>query len=139
MYFSIMLDRSFNGPVIIASSRGGTSIEDLAVSSPELIIKEPVDIMNGLQPAQVDRVVAELGLAGKPAVQAKDCIRALWKMFISTDGSLNEAIRVVISMYYVWGDILRKRRACRVGASYLFGWKRDKQKKNFAHHSLQHR
>jgi succinyl-CoA synthetase beta subunit len=90
MYFSIMLDRAFAGPVIIACARGGTSIEDLAETSPELIIKEPVDLVKGLQPEQLDKLVEGLALSGKAAGQAKDCVRALWKMFTSTDASMIE-------------------------------------------------
>lgn len=39
MYFAILLDRASGGPVIIACSEGGTSIEDLAEEKPELIVK----------------------------------------------------------------------------------------------------
>lgn len=39
LYFSVMLDRKSNGPVIVASTRGGTSIEDVAHHTPEAIIK----------------------------------------------------------------------------------------------------
>ena len=39
MYFAILLDRASGGPVIIACSEGGTSIEDLAEESPEKIVK----------------------------------------------------------------------------------------------------
>ena len=39
LYFSIVLDRAFGGPVIVASTCGGTSIEDVAARSPELILK----------------------------------------------------------------------------------------------------
>eukprot|EP00965_Chrysotila_dentata_P177101 5849815-Pleurochrysis_carterae.AAC.1 len=39
MYFSIMLDRTSMGPLMVACAEGGTSIEDLAHSSPEKIIK----------------------------------------------------------------------------------------------------
>jgi len=39
MYFAIMLDRATAGPVVIACSEGGTSIEDLAHSHPDKIIK----------------------------------------------------------------------------------------------------
>jgi len=41
MYFAIMLDRVTMGPLIVACSEGGTSIEDLAASHPEKIIKVP--------------------------------------------------------------------------------------------------
>ena len=39
LYFSIVLDRAYGGPVIVASTCGGTSIEDVAARSPELILK----------------------------------------------------------------------------------------------------
>ena len=42
MYLAIMLDRASMGPVIIACSEGGTSIEDLAASHPDKIIKTPI-------------------------------------------------------------------------------------------------
>ena len=55
MYISIMLDRSAEGPIIIASPRGGTSIEDVAHTSPELIFTEKVDLLTGPTAAQVRR------------------------------------------------------------------------------------
>ena len=39
LYFSIMLDRASNGPVIVASAAGGTSIEDVAARNPDAIVK----------------------------------------------------------------------------------------------------
>jgi succinyl-CoA synthetase beta subunit len=49
-YFAILLDRTTMGPLIIACSEGGTSIEDLAEKYPEKIIKVPVDIKVTLTP-----------------------------------------------------------------------------------------
>jgi hypothetical protein len=43
LYFSIMLDRSSFGPLIVASTKGGTSIEDVAHRTPEAIIKVSAD------------------------------------------------------------------------------------------------
>ncbi|KAL1138179.1 hypothetical protein AAG570_009871 [Ranatra chinensis] len=43
-YFSIVMDRTHNGPVIIASPSGGTDIENVAKSTPELIKTYPIDI-----------------------------------------------------------------------------------------------
>ena len=36
------------GPAIIASSQGGVNIEEVARTSPESIIKEAVDILEGM-------------------------------------------------------------------------------------------
>lgn len=52
-YFSITLDRVTMGPVMVACAEGGTSIEDLAQSNPEKIIKVPVDITRGITDEQV--------------------------------------------------------------------------------------
>ena len=48
MYLSILMDRASQGPVMVASPRGGTSIEDVAESNPEVIFTQPIDIMEGL-------------------------------------------------------------------------------------------
>jgi hypothetical protein len=69
LYFSIMLDRASNGPVIVASTRGGTSIEDVAESTPEAILKMPVDIAVGVTDAQLDKLVEDLGFSGSVGVQ----------------------------------------------------------------------
>ena len=36
------------GPVIIASSEGGVNIEEVASKNPDAILREPIDIHNGL-------------------------------------------------------------------------------------------
>ena len=38
-YFAIVMDRHYNGPVIVASPAGGVDIEEVAAKSPELIYK----------------------------------------------------------------------------------------------------
>ena len=91
-YLSIMLDRSSNGPVIIASPRGGTSIEDVAAATPEAILKVPVALSpEGPSEAQLNQIAEFCQFhPGKTADQYKNCIKNLWKMFISTDASLVE-------------------------------------------------
>uniref|UniRef100_A0A9J7Y570 Succinate--CoA ligase [GDP-forming] subunit beta, mitochondrial n=1 Tax=Cyprinus carpio carpio TaxID=630221 RepID=A0A9J7Y570_CYPCA len=38
-YFAILMDRSFNGPVMVGSPQGGVDIEEVAAATPELIFK----------------------------------------------------------------------------------------------------
>lgn len=38
-YFAILMDRSYNGPVMVGSPQGGMDIEEVAASNPELIFK----------------------------------------------------------------------------------------------------
>jgi succinyl-CoA synthetase beta subunit len=44
-YFAILMDRAYGGPVVVASAKGGVTIEDIAAADPSAIIKEPIDIM----------------------------------------------------------------------------------------------
>jgi len=88
-YFAIMLDRSSQGPIIIACSEGGTSIEDLAESSPEKIIKVPIDITTGPSDADIEKVVNGLGATGDKAA-AGEQIKALYNLFVDNDCTMVE-------------------------------------------------
>merc|ERR1712127_384359 len=54
-YFTIMLERAYGGPVLIASTQGGMNIEEVA-ETPEAIITEPIDITKGLTTEQAMKV-----------------------------------------------------------------------------------
>ena len=89
MYFAIMLDRTTMGPLIIACSEGGTSIEDLAAKSPEKIIRVPVDIGQGITDAQAAEVVKGLAVKGDPTAAAEQ-IKKLYELFSTTDATMVE-------------------------------------------------
>ncbi len=90
MYFSILMDRESNGPVLVGSPAGGMSIEDVAEETPELIFTEAIDIIDGLQPEQASRMAANLGLEDSAAEQCTDVIMKLYDMFLETDATLIE-------------------------------------------------
>lgn len=89
MYFAILLDRAYGGPVVIACSEGGTSIEDLAESSPEKIIKVPIDVSKGMTDANATEIVAGLEVSGdKTAAMAQ--VKALYDCFKKCDCTMLE-------------------------------------------------
>ena len=92
MYISIMLDRSFGGPVFIASPEGGTSIEDVAEATPELIFKQPVNIVEGITDKQKEFLATSLGFVpGTPSHQeCKEVVEKLYKLFVTHDCTLLE-------------------------------------------------
>src|SRR5580700_6069805 len=49
LYLGIVLDRALGVPIFMASSSGGMEIEEVAASTPELILKEPLKPGYGLQ------------------------------------------------------------------------------------------
>lgn len=89
-YFAIMMEREFGGPVIIASSQGGVNIEEVAKENPDAIIKEPIDIINGLKKEQVLRVASKLGFHPDSTEEAADLMSKLYSVFITNDASMIE-------------------------------------------------
>lgn len=92
MYLSIMLDRAAGGPIFIASPAGGTSIEDVAEETPELIFKQPVDITTGITSDQSDYLATSLGfLPGSSGhAECKEVVEKLYAMFVANDCTLVE-------------------------------------------------
>jgi len=89
MYLAIMLDRATMGPIIIACSEGGTSIEDLAESHPEKIIKTPIDINVGITDDQAMAVAKALEVTGDMGAAAEQ-IKSLYKLFVECDCTMVE-------------------------------------------------
>ena len=89
-YFSILMDRSHNGPVMVGSPDGGMSIEDVAAETPERIFKEAIDIKTGVQDEQVMRMAENMGFAGDEQKQAAEIMKKLYQLFIEKDATLVE-------------------------------------------------
>ncbi|KAH9422718.1 succinyl-coenzyme A synthetase beta subunit, ADP-forming [Dermatophagoides pteronyssinus] len=89
-YFAIMLERAYQGPVIIASSQGGMAIEDVAKESPEAIITMPVDIVNGLSLEMAMDVVRKIGFHPNSHEHAAQLLINLYKLFLDKDASMIE-------------------------------------------------
>jgi succinyl-CoA synthetase beta subunit len=89
MYFSIVLDRASGGPILVASPAGGTSIEDVAEETPELIFKEACDLEAGPTKEQLQRLA--LGMGFHEGTKGLDeCIAAmgnLYRMFRDKDAT----------------------------------------------------
>jgi len=88
MYFAILLDRASGGPMVIACSEGGTSIEDLAESSPDKIIKVPISAKDGMTDADALKIVQGLEVVNEPAAAVQ--VKALYELFVQADCTMVE-------------------------------------------------
>lgn len=88
-YLAITMDRSFYGPVLVASSAGGVDIEGVAAETPDLIVKEGIDIFKGLQREQAERVAQSVGFK-KNYGEVAEQIMKLYDLFIKKDATLVE-------------------------------------------------
>ncbi len=97
LYLGIVVDRSSALPVLMASPAGGMNIEDVAANTPELIFKEPFHPDAGLQPYQVRKLAARLGLTGATVRAADKFMRPLCRLFTKLDCSLAEINPLVVT------------------------------------------
>lgn len=89
-YLGIVLDRKAQAPVVMVSKEGGIDIEEVAVSSPEKIIMQSIDMHWGLRPFEARGIVAAAGLPSRLIGQASVILIALARAFLSCDASLAE-------------------------------------------------
>nr|XP_023021577.1 succinate--CoA ligase [ADP-forming] subunit beta, mitochondrial [Leptinotarsa decemlineata] len=88
-YFAVMMERAFNGPVIIASSQGGVNIEEVAAENPDAILYEPVDVVKGLSKEQAEKIAVAVGLQSQKSKTA-DMLLRMYDLFIKKDALLIE-------------------------------------------------
>ncbi|KAF4111944.1 succinate--CoA ligase [ADP-forming] subunit beta, mitochondrial [Onychostoma macrolepis] len=89
-YFAITMERSFQGPVLIGSSQGGVNIEDVAAENPDAIVKEPIDIMQGIKMDQAIKVAEKMGFPPALINEAAENMLKLYDVFIKYDASMLE-------------------------------------------------
>ena len=90
IYVSILMDREKQKNVIIYSTEGGMDIEAVAEKTPELVHKEWVDPLLGLQGFQLRKIAFNLGLSGAAYKNMSKFISNLYKSFVGSDASLIE-------------------------------------------------
>ncbi|XP_017158684.1 succinyl-CoA ligase [ADP-forming] subunit beta, mitochondrial [Poecilia reticulata] len=89
-YFAITMERSFQGPVLIGSSQGGVNIEDVAAENPDAIVKEPIDIVEGIKKEQAVKVAQKMGFPDALVDEAAENMIKLYNVFIKYDASMLE-------------------------------------------------
>jgi len=97
LYVGLVIDRSSQRVVVMASSEGGTEIEEVAARSPEKIFKTFVDPKLGLLEADALDLMTKLGLAQEPANEGAQFLQRLFEVFWETDASLAEINPLVVT------------------------------------------
>jgi succinyl-CoA synthetase beta subunit len=90
LYISILLNRDIGRYIVMYSPEGGTSIEEVAEKSPDLIFTEEIDPGIGLQPFQTRNIAFKLGLAGNAFKNMQKFLSGIYETFISCDAQLLE-------------------------------------------------
>lgn len=85
LYLAFLMDRSFNGPVMVASLQGGMDIEEVAERDPSAILKEGIDITTGITAEQTLKMATALGFTGDEVADAQQQMTNMYNMFIDLD------------------------------------------------------
>ena len=97
LYVGAVVDRGSQRVVIMASSEGGTEIEEVAAKTPEKIHKVAVDPDTGLTDAEAEDLARKIGIPDAAIGQAVSFFTALYKAFWDTDASLAEINPLIIT------------------------------------------
>ncbi len=89
-YLGITLDRASGKDVFMASSEGGTEIEEVAAKTPEKILKEKIEPGLGLQPYQARNLAFGLGLPKELINQAAKFMIQLYDAYQKMDATIVE-------------------------------------------------
>lgn len=97
MYLGMVIDRSEDAIVFMASTEGGVEIEKVAEETPELIHKVYINPTTGFSDFQGRQIAFALGLEGKSVFRAVKFMRNLYNAFIDKDASLVEINPLVVT------------------------------------------
>ena len=97
LYLGVLLDRSNNRIVLMASAEGGTEIEEVAEHNPDAIKKVWVDPAVGFAGYQGRQLAFALGLEGKTVRKAGAFMKALYEAYMDADCSMAEINPLVIT------------------------------------------
>ena len=89
-YLSVTGDMNRAGLVIVASSAGGTEIEETAKTAPEAIVQIPVSAVMGLKAYEVMDTADRIGLPQVLRAQFQTLLDALVRLYLEKDCSLVE-------------------------------------------------
>jgi len=96
-YVGIILDRATKKPVFMVSPAGGIDIEEVAATTPEKILKLPIDTRYGLLPYQANELGFFLFDDVKKVRAASKIMMALYQAFMKNGASLAEINPLVVT------------------------------------------
>lgn len=90
LYLSLLVDRSLERVVVVASAAGGMDIEEIAAKNPEKILQEVCDPLNGLMDYQARNLAFALGLTDAQIGTFTKLAKGLYRLFKENDLALLE-------------------------------------------------
>ena len=96
-YLSCLVDRASSKIAFISSDQGGMDIEEVAKKNPEKIITTKINYSKEISNKDCENIIKIFSLEQKAQEQAKNLIKAIYKMFVSTDASMVEINPLILT------------------------------------------
>lgn len=97
IYLGLVLDRSTQRVMIIASGEGGIEIEDISASEPDSIIRSLIEPAVGIQDFQAREISFALGIPAAMTQQMVRTLKACYKALRELDATMVEINPLVIT------------------------------------------
>src|SRR6202140_5134943 len=97
LYVGMVVDRTTQRVVLMASSEGGMDIEEVAAKTPDRIHKVFVDPGTGLVDREADSIARQIGIPEGSVAEARTLLQGLYRAFDQTDASLVEINPLIVT------------------------------------------
>lgn len=89
-YLAATIDRKLGKAILIVSQEGGVEIEEVALNSPEKILKVEIPLIGSVRQYHLIEIIKFLGWSGAIAEQGKEICKNLARAFLDLDAELIE-------------------------------------------------
>ena len=97
LYLGLVFDRGSESIMVVASTEGGMSVEEISKEKPETIIRSKIEVAVGMQQFQAREIAFGLGIDPKLISRMADTIIGCYRAFSELDATMVEVNPMVIS------------------------------------------
>ena len=97
LYLGLVFDRSSESIMVVASTEGGMSVEEIAKQKPETKIRSKIEVAVGMQQFQAREIAFGLGIEPQLIRRAAETITGCYRAFSELDATMVEVNPLVIS------------------------------------------
>ena len=97
LYLGLVFDRGSECIMVVASTEGGMSVEEISKEKPESIIRSKIEVAVGMQEFQAREIAFGLGIEPKLISRTAEAIIGCYRIFRELDATMVEINPLVIS------------------------------------------
>ena len=97
LYLGLVFDRGSECIMVVASTEGGMSVEEISRKKPESIIRSKIEVAVGMQQFQAREIAFKLGIESKLVSRTAEAIIGCYRIFSELDATMVEINPLAIS------------------------------------------